>query len=401
MTEKDSDYFFGRVRRDGRGAQCARQRRPTSFRVLLGNSGVGKSSLAQAGVLACARRQSLAGDRAVPAPWPAVFRDSRGWCFLTLRPGAEPIKALVEAFLDTWQFDAGDPARIKQRNEWVELLLDENKKTSMRGSARRDRAPPQGTESVRSRRPSFFTLIKARSSTCAPRSASAAASPSRWRMALGEARLRALMSLRADFFGALQNDESLYAAHRLISVPPLRETQLREVVSRPAELLSAASRPIILPPKSRGAPRRNSAKDAGALPLLSYLLDDMWTADGQARRRHAAPAAGRHGARRRARGACQRIPLASSAVGGCAAARAHAQACDRARGWRADAATRSALGVHGRGMAAGERACRPSEPPPGDGNAGGWRDLCARSRTKRFSGAGRNCGSGSQGKRTS
>ena len=29
------------------------------------------------------------------------------------------------------------------------------------------------------------------------------------------------------------------AAHRLVSVPPLRETQLREVVSRPAELLSA------------------------------------------------------------------------------------------------------------------------------------------------------------------
>ena len=31
------------------------------------------------------------------------------WCFLTLKPGTEPLKALVETFLDTWQFDAGDP----------------------------------------------------------------------------------------------------------------------------------------------------------------------------------------------------------------------------------------------------------------------------------------------------
>ena len=47
------------------------------------------------------------------------------------------------------------------------------------------------------------------------------------------------MSMRADFFGALQNDEPLFAAHRQIDVPPLREAQLREVVNRPAELLSA------------------------------------------------------------------------------------------------------------------------------------------------------------------
>jgi hypothetical protein len=48
-----------------------------------------------------------------------------------------------------------------------------------------------------------------------------------------------MMSLRTDFFGELQKDESLYRAHRLINVPPLREAELREVVSRPAELLSA------------------------------------------------------------------------------------------------------------------------------------------------------------------
>ena len=47
------------------------------------------------------------------------------------------------------------------------------------------------------------------------------------------------MSMRSDFLGELQNDEPLFDAHRQIDVPPLREAQLREVVSRPAALLGA------------------------------------------------------------------------------------------------------------------------------------------------------------------
>src|SRR5262249_1527808 len=56
---------------------------------------------------------------------------------------------------------------------------------------------------------------------------------------LGDPRLRALMSVRADFTGALQSDETLYESHHRIDVPPLREAQLKDVVSRPAALLSA------------------------------------------------------------------------------------------------------------------------------------------------------------------
>src|SRR5262249_60343170 len=63
--------------------------------------------------------------------WPQALEESRRWCFLTLKPGTEPLKALVEAFLDTWHFDAGDPARIKRRNEWVELLLDAKRKITL------------------------------------------------------------------------------------------------------------------------------------------------------------------------------------------------------------------------------------------------------------------------------
>src|SRR5262245_32888821 len=57
MEEKDSDYFFGRERETVDAVSvlaAAADRLP----VLLGNSGVGKSSLARAGVLAALKRQA-------------------------------------------------------------------------------------------------------------------------------------------------------------------------------------------------------------------------------------------------------------------------------------------------------------------------------------------------------
>jgi hypothetical protein len=93
---------------------------------------------------------------------------------------------------------------------------------------------------------------------------------------LADPRLRALMSLRADFFGDLQKDEALYGVHQLISVAPLREAQLHEVVSQPAALLKACFENDRLADDIAQRAAEESTKDAGALPLLSYLLDDMW-----------------------------------------------------------------------------------------------------------------------------
>ena len=89
--------------------------------------------------------------------------------------------------------------------------------------------------------------------------------------------LYTLMSMRADFLGELQKDEPLYKVHRKIDVPPLREAELREVVSRPAELLSARFETAGLADIIIQRTAEDSVKDVGALPLLSYTLDDMWT----------------------------------------------------------------------------------------------------------------------------
>ena len=131
MEEKDSDYFFGRERETIQVLSVLANE-AGRLPVLIGNSGVGKSSVAQAGVIASLRRQGwpeTAGD--VGRPWPHPFASSRQWCFVTVRPGAEPIRALVDAFLEAWQFEAGDPIRIRQRNEWVELLLEGKRKTRL------------------------------------------------------------------------------------------------------------------------------------------------------------------------------------------------------------------------------------------------------------------------------
>jgi formylglycine-generating enzyme required for sulfatase activity len=275
MEEKDADYFFGRGRETVEVIK-ALAGAPDNLPVLLGNSGVGKSSLAQAGVLAALARQAWSETAGDAGPWPQVFHDSRQWCFLTLRPGAEPLKALVESFLEKWQFDAGDPARIMHRNEWVELLLDDNKKTNL--SELLDDTERRQKELTQAKPPGFLLYIDQGEELYVR------AEPRQRRrfseiiaQGLRDPRLRALMSIRSDFLGALQSDEPLFDAHRQINVPPLREAQLREVVSQPAALLSARFETATLAADIARRTAEESAKDAGALPLLSYLLDDMWT----------------------------------------------------------------------------------------------------------------------------
>ena len=275
MEEKDSDYFFGRGREtvDVLSALAAA---PDRLPVLLGNSGVGKSSLAKAGVLAALKRQAWPEGAGAPGAWPEAFKESRRWCFLTLKPGTEPLKALVETFLDTWQFDAGDPARIKHRNEWVELLLDANGKTTLPDLL--DETERRYKKLDRTKPPAFLLYVDqgeelyVRAEERQRRRFSEVIA-----QGVADPRLYMLMSMRSDFLGELQKDEPLFKVHRQIDVPPLREAELREVVSRPAELLSARFETAGLVDIITRRTAEDSVKDVGALPLLSYTLDDMWT----------------------------------------------------------------------------------------------------------------------------
>jgi len=272
MEEKDSDYFFGREQEtvDVISALAAVADR---LPVLLGNSGVGKSSLAQAGVLAALKRQTWPEGAGTPGAWPQAFGESRRWCFLTLKPGTEPLKALVESFLDTWQLGSTDPERVKQQNGWIELLRDG--KAMMRDLL--DATERRYKELDQTKPPAFLLYVDQGEELYVRAEARQRRRFSELMQGIADPRLYMLMSMRADFLGELQKDEPLYKIHRKIDVPPLREAKLREVVSRPAELLSARFETAGLVDIITRRAAEDSVEDVGALPLLSYTLDDMWT----------------------------------------------------------------------------------------------------------------------------
>jgi formylglycine-generating enzyme required for sulfatase activity len=273
MEEKDADYFFGR-RHETVEVLMALAEAPDKLAVLLGNSGVGKSSVALAGVLAALKRQAWPEGADITPEWPHVFRESRRWCFLTLKPGTEPLKALVEAFLDTWRLGSTDPERIKQQTGWIELLRDGK---AMLGDLL-DASERRYKELDRAEPPAFLLYVDqgeelyVRADEGQRRRFSEVIA-----QGVADPRLYTLMSMRSDFLGELQKDEPLYTVHLQINVPPLREAELHEVVSRPPELLAARFETAGLVAIITRRTAEDSVKDVGALPLLSYTLDDMWT----------------------------------------------------------------------------------------------------------------------------
>ena len=326
MTEADSDFFFGRGREtvDVLSALAAA---PDRLPVLIGNSGVGKSSLAQAGVLAALKRQAWPEEGGAPNAWPQVFEDSRRWCFLTLKPGTEPLKSLIGAFLDTWQFGATDPERVKHQNGWIELLRDG--KATLRDLL--DATERRHNELDQSKAPAFFLYVDQGEELYVR-----AEERQRQRFseivahALPDPRLRAMMSMRSDFLGGLQNDEPLYNAYRQINVPPLREAELRKVVSRPAELLSARFENSWTGGHHHPAHRRGFGQGRGRVAAPVLHAGRHVDADGEGRRRRAPSSRPILRTRRRTCRPRQHVSGGASGFRGCAAAGADAPARDRA-----------------------------------------------------------------------
>jgi hypothetical protein len=236
---------------------------------------VGKSSLAKAGVLTALKRQAWPEGAGAPGAWPNAFKESRRWCFLTLKPGTEPLKSLVEPFLQIWQFDPTDPRREMRRTEWIENLRDGRNTLSGLLDATEGRLQELG----QSEPPAFLLYVDqgeelyVRAEELQRRRFSDVIA-----QGIADPRLYTLMSMRSDFIGELQKDEPLYKVHRQINVPPLREAELRDVVTRPAELLSARFDTAELVDIIIRRTVEDSVRDVGALPLLSYTLDDMWSA---------------------------------------------------------------------------------------------------------------------------
>ena len=162
---------------------------------------------------------------------------------------------------------------MKRQQGWIELLQGKAKLSDLIDATERRRAELDQPKS-----PAFFLYVDqgeelyVRAEERERRRFSELLA-----QALPDPRLRAMMSMRSDFLGSLQSDTPLFKARLQIDVPPLGEDELREVVSRPAQLLGARFETEKLVDIIARRAAEDSVKDVGALPLLSYTLDDMWS----------------------------------------------------------------------------------------------------------------------------
>jgi hypothetical protein len=81
-----------------------------------------------------------------------------------------------------------------------------------------------------------------------------------------------LLSLRSDFYTDFQNDGAIFALSEKFDVLPLKRDVLIDVIRKPAEVFGARFEDANMPRLIAEAAQR----EAGALPLLSDLLQEMW-----------------------------------------------------------------------------------------------------------------------------
>jgi hypothetical protein len=271
FTSADAAFFFGREALTA-DILTLMHEQPNKALALIGNSGVGKSSVAQAGVMAALRSQIWPCG----AEWPGALEESRSWLTLTVRPEDKPLKALTLAFArllfdETYRQDAeaeGWAQRFRDGANFSDFLRVVKQGLSERLAAE---APPrfvlyidQGEELYAS------TEREGKPNAIAQLDADA------FSRVIAEATARnecyVLFSLRSDYYGRLQSDTALFAVTHRIDVPPMPATALQQAIERPASALGVRFHPSEMAHFLAAA----TAREAGALPLLAYLLGDMW-----------------------------------------------------------------------------------------------------------------------------
>jgi subtilisin family serine protease len=265
LTSADAAFFFGREELTAAILDALRPN-PDTVLVLIGASGVGKSSVAQAGVLAALKSQLWPLGQGT---WPAELADSRGWLQMTIRPGEAPLKELALGFVRlivdrSYEQDS-------DAEGWVERFRRGAKLADLLRIVRRELEGRTGSDALRR-----FLLYVDQGEELYSRAPPGDAQ--RFSALLAEAArlpdVHVLASLRADYYGQLQADAALFPATQRIDIPPLQADGLETVIRRPAERLGARFDLDEMPSQIAAA----TASEPGALPLLSYLMSDMWAA---------------------------------------------------------------------------------------------------------------------------
>jgi hypothetical protein len=268
LEEQDADFFFGRDSETGEIIDKIIAA-PGRLIALLGNSGVGKSSLVQAGVIGSLKRQRWPGRQ---RDWPETLKDSRAWAYLAMKPGEDPIGALMSEFTALWFPDPTDPKRVDRRQEWAERLRE--------GKARLADVIKASDDNLRNELsltlpPRVFLYIDqgeelyARSPPTERKRFSEIIADG---LASNPQRLIVMTSQRAEYYGELQANAALFRLTEKIDVPPLDADNLALMLREPARVLGVGFESDDLVSHVV-----KSAQDQpGALPLLADLFTDLW-----------------------------------------------------------------------------------------------------------------------------
>ncbi len=266
MRTEDAAFFFGREKLTGEILDAIR-RSSNRVMALVGNSGVGKSSIVQAGILASLRSRIWPGD--VNRDWPADLEASSTWLVVVLKPGDAPMKSLVRGFARSWLCSPGEIEA--EALSWAENFRKGSDLGSLVDATLRQVALTTGAEP-----PPRAILYVDQGEELYSRSDPEEARLFSKLLAQGAARpnLLVLTSLRSDYYGHLQEDKMLFETSDRIDIPPLSREAIETVIKAPASRLGARfENPEIVPVIAEAA-----AQEAGSLPMLSYLLSDAWEA---------------------------------------------------------------------------------------------------------------------------
>ena len=269
-------FFFGREARiewllnELRPATTSGSGEPSRenrFLGIIGASGSGKSSLARAGLVPALRQGRLDGS----ADWPIVI----------CRPGNDPLESLATALAADATIgprigDVGDLIKRLEADETrlhlttrvalgngpesqrVVVVVDQFEElfTLSTDSSAKTRATldPAESQSGESRRKSFIDNL-----------VFAAGIPG--------GKTIVVLTMRADFYGKCASYANLAAAlseHQDL-VGPMTQSELREVIERPAQLVG-----LELEPGLTEMLLQDMQNQPGALPLLQHALWELW-----------------------------------------------------------------------------------------------------------------------------
>jgi hypothetical protein len=239
-TDADAGLFVGREAEVGQLHAMVR-RQPLV--VVVGPSGVGKSSLVEAGLI-----PALRGD---------------GWSVASFRPGVSPFDALARALLEVEQpqgrhslAELNDRAgRLARDGFWKvagQIALLAGKRIALIGDQLEEALTLTGADD-----PGFFLeqLLPAPGDGARPSG------------------VRLICTLRADFLPGLLEMSGMgpRLQDRLLSLSPLGPTALTRVITEPAGMVG-----VTYAHRLAEAIARDASLGRGGLPLLEFTLTELW-----------------------------------------------------------------------------------------------------------------------------